>query len=81
MASTAAIDKLRRRAVDRQEGVCPRCGVLLGDDVYLTEIRPIGKGGKIDDSNLVATHRLCNIEPDLAHTSPVPDCTCWFCGV
>ena len=80
MASAAAIDKLRRRAVDRQDGLCLRCGELLGDDVHLTEIRPIGKGGTVDAGNLVATHRLCSIEPDLAHTSRVPDCSCWFCS-
>ena len=79
MVATAAINKLRRAAVDRQSGSCPRCGVLLGDDVHLTVIRPIGKGGKVDAGNLVATHRLCNIEPDLAHTSRVPGCSCWFC--
>ena len=81
MASTAAMDKLRRSAVDRQGGACPRCGELLGADVHLTVIRPIGKGGTIDAGNLVATHRLCNIEPDLAHTSRVPECSCWFCDL
>ena len=40
-------DKLRRSAVDRQGGACPRCGELLGADVHLTVIRPIGKGGRI----------------------------------
>ena len=81
MVATAAINKLRRAAVDRQSGSCPRCGVLLGDDVHLTVIRPIGKGGKVDAGNLVATHRLCTIEPDLAHTSRVPGCSCWFCAL
>ena len=79
MASTVAMDKLRRSAVDRQDGRCPPCGELLGDDVHLTVIRPIGKGGKVDAGNLVATHRLCTIEPDMAHTSLVPDCGCWVC--
>lgn len=79
MAFAPAIDKLRHRVVDRQEGVCPRCGERLADDVHLTMIRPVGKGGRIDAGNLVATHRLCNIEPDLAHTSLVPDCRCAFC--
>ncbi len=79
MASTAAIDKLRRRVVDRQDGLCLRCGQPLGDDAHVATIRPIGKGGTVDAGNLVATHWLCSIEPDLAHTSRVPDCSCWFC--
>ena len=71
---------LRRAVVDRQDGLCPRCGQPLSDDVHLAKIRPIAKGGKVDAGNLVATHRLCNIEPDLAHTNPVPGCRCWFCA-
>ena len=58
---------------------CPRCGEPLGDDVQLATIRPIGKGVKVDAGNRVATHRRCSIEPDLAHTSPVPGCSCWYC--
>ena len=69
-----------RRVVDRQDGLCPRCGQPLGDDAHVATIRPIGKGGTVDAGNLVATHRLCSIEPDLAHTSPVPGCGCRFCG-
>ena len=70
MAFAPAIDKLRHRVVDRQEGVCPRCGERLADDVHLTMIRPVGKGGRIDAGNLVATHRLCNIEPDFGPYQP-----------
>ena len=47
--------------------------------MHVATIRPIGKGGKVDAGNRVATHRLCSIEPDLAHTSPVPGCGCSFC--
>ena len=66
-------------ASDLADPLCPRCGQPLGDDVRVATIRPIGKGGQVDAGNLVATHRLCNIEPDLMHTSPVPGCGCSFC--
>ena len=66
-------------ASDLAGPLCPRCGQPLGDDVRVATIRPIGKGGQVDAGNLVATHRLCNIEPDLMHTSPVPGCGCSFC--
>ena len=72
--------QVRRRVVDRQDGLCPRCGQPLGEDAHVATIRPIGKGGNVDAGNLVPTHLLCNIEPDLAHTSIVPGCGCWFCG-
>ena len=81
MASTAAMDKLLISAVDRQGGRLSslRRTARLAD-VHLTVIRPIGKGGRVDAGNLVATHFFCNIEPDLAHTIRVPECGCWFCG-
>ena len=66
MTTTDRITAMRRELVHRQDGKCARCGQPMGDDVHITIIRPWSEGGDTSPGNLVATHALCNVEPDLA---------------
>ena len=66
-------------ALPHLDDLCPRCGQPLGDDVHIATIRLIGKGSNVAAGDRVATHRWCDIEPDLSHTNWVPGCRCAFC--
>ena len=65
MTTTDRITAMRRELVHRQDGKCARCVQPMGDDVHITIIRARSEGGDTSPGNLVATHALCNFEPDL----------------
>lgn len=62
---------LSKDIVDRllklQNGKCPCCGELLGNDYHLDHIMPLSKGGKNVDSNIQLLKSTCNLNKHAKH--------------
>jgi 5-methylcytosine-specific restriction endonuclease McrA len=66
-----ATGKLSKDIVGRllklQNGKCPCCGELLGNDYHLDHIFPLSKGGNNVDSNIQLLKSVCNLNKHAKH--------------
>lgn len=58
---------LTQRLFKSQRGLCPCCGLALGDDYHLDHIMPIALGGKNEDNNIQLLRAICNLRKNAKH--------------
>lgn len=52
--------KRRLRVYTRQQGLCSRCGEVMGGRYEVDHTVPLAEGGKDVDSNCTAMHEACH---------------------
>ena len=58
---------LRSKLFTLQQGKCPCCRKLLGDDAHLDHIQPLKLGGQNIDSNIQLLRATCNLQKSASH--------------
>lgn len=58
---------LAKKLFEYQKGLCPCCGLPLGDDYHMDHIVPLALGGTNTDDNIQLLRAKCNLQKNAKH--------------